>query len=97
MKFEWDPKKNQANIKKHNVSFDEAKTVFDDKYAVYLYDDIHSDKEERFIVIGMSETVKRELQVCYCMRGLSDDEITRIISARKATNQEIKLYMEERT
>jgi uncharacterized DUF497 family protein len=94
MKFEWDPNKNKANIKKHAVSFTDAETVFADKNAVFMYDDINSDKEERFIIIGIAKTIRRELHVCYCMRGCPQDEITRIISARKATKQEIKLYSE---
>ena len=93
MKFEWDERKNQLNIAKHKVSFEDAETVFQDSFAVYLDDDEHSSDEERFIIIGVSETLDRELYVCYCLRG-KDDEITRIISARKATKQEIKLYQE---
>jgi len=95
MKFEWDPNKNKSNILKHNVSFEDARTVFDDKNAKYLYDTEHTYDEERFIVIGIAETIKQELHVCYCMRGINE-EITRLISARKATKQEIKLYMEGR-
>ena len=93
MKFEWDEEKNQINIRKHKVSFEDAETVFEDDFAVYLNDDEHSFDEKRFIIIGRSETLDRELYVCYCLRG-EEDEITRIISARKATSQEIKLYQE---
>ena len=93
MKFEWDERKNQINIKKHNVSFEDAESVFQDAFAVYLDDDEHSLNEERFIIIGVSETLDRELYVCYCLRG-EDAETVRIISARKATKREIKLYQE---
>jgi uncharacterized DUF497 family protein len=93
LKFEWDERKNQLNIKKHNVSFEDAETVFQDSFAVYLEDEEHSRDEERFIIIGISETLDRELYVCYCLRG-EDGEITRIISARKATKREIELYKE---
>ena len=93
MIFEWDEEKNQANIRKHRVSFEDAETVFDDKNAVYLYDESHSSYEDRFIILGIAETIDRELHVCYCLRG-KNNEITRIISARKATKQEIKLYKE---
>ena len=93
MKFEWDEHKNQINIKKHKVSFEDAETVFEDDFAVYLDDDEHSFAEKRFIILGIAETLDRELYVCYCLRG-ENDEITRIISARKATQQEIKLYQE---
>ncbi|MCL2571999.1 MAG: BrnT family toxin [Defluviitaleaceae bacterium] len=90
MKFEWDPLKNKANIYKHRVSFKEAETVFEDDNAIYFYDEKHSIDEERFIVIG-EDDIFRELTVCYCYRG-KDDEIIRIISARRATNFESKLY-----
>ena len=90
MKFEWDPEKNKANMLKHRVSFEEAKTVFDDKNAVYLYDDLHSEIEERFHIIGEDSNF-RELAVCHCYRG-KNGEIIRIISARKATQPEIDFY-----
>ena len=90
MKFEWDPKKNMANKAKHGVSFEEAETVFDDHRAVYLYDELHSDDEERFHIIGEDSNF-RELSVCHCCRG-ANDEIIRIISARKATKIEMDYY-----
>ena len=89
MKFTWDPDKNEINIKKHGVSFDEAETVFEDERAVTIYDEDHSADEERFRIIGMSRKL-RELTVCYCSRN--GDEITRIISARRATKNESELY-----
>jgi hypothetical protein len=95
MKFEWDSQKADENIDKHRVSFDIAKTVFKDKFAKYLYDEEHSDYEERFVIIGTAEIINQELYVCYCMRG-ENKEITRLISARRATKQETKLYMESR-
>ena len=90
MKFEWDPLKNKANKLKHKISFDEAKTVFEDENAIYIFDQYNSTDEERFIVIG-EDDIFRELAVCHCYRG-KNDEIIRIISARKATASEIKLY-----
>ena len=90
MKFEWDPIKNKANKAKHNISFERAETVFDDKNAIYLYDSVHSDDEERFIVIGKDDLLM-EITVCHCYRGDSE-EVIRIISARKATKKEIKIY-----
>jgi len=90
MKFEWDSNKNKANILKHRVSFEDAETVFDDKNAVYLYDESHSEDEDRFYIIGEDKDF-RELAVCHCYRG-KDDEIIRIISARKATKIEIDYY-----
>ena len=89
MKFEWDENKNKTNWEKHGVTFEEAETVFSDEYAVYVYDESHSTDEDRFNVIGMSGMF-HELYVCHCYRN--GDEITRIISARRATKSEIKLY-----
>jgi len=90
MIFEWDPDKNKANKLKHRVSFEEAETVFEDENAIYLFDEIHSEDEKRFLVIG-EDDIFRELTVCHCYRG-ENEEIIRIISARKATKTEIQLY-----
>ena len=89
MKFEWDPMKNEVNIKKHGIDFSEAETVFEDERAVTIYDEEHSNGEDRFTIIGISRKL-RELAVCHCFRN--EDEITRIISARRATKNESKLY-----
>lgn len=89
MKFEWDPEKNEVNIRKHGVDFYEAETVFEDERAVTIYDENHSAGEDRFKIIGISRKL-RELTVCHCFRN--GDEVTRIISARRATNNESKLY-----
>ena len=91
MRFEWDENKNISNQRKHNVSFEEAETVFDDENAIYIYDELHSDDEDRFYVIGESDTLKNKLTVCHCYRG-ENDEIVRIISARRATKKEIADY-----
>ena len=93
MIFEWDEEKNQINIEKHKVSFEEAETVFDDINAVFDYDKSHSAYEDRFIVIGQTESLERKLTVCHCYRGQNND-IVRIISARRATKGEIKFYQE---
>jgi uncharacterized DUF497 family protein len=90
LKFEWNPDKNKANILKHRVSFEDAETVFDDKNAVFLYDENHSEEEDRFYIIGEDRNF-RELCVCHCYRG-KDSEIIRIISARKASKLEIDYY-----
>ena len=89
MKFEWDPSKNIENFNKHNIYFDEAESVFEDNKAVEIYDEKHSEDEDRFIIIGMSSKV-RELMVCHCYRN--GGNIIRIISARKATKQEQVWY-----
>jgi uncharacterized DUF497 family protein len=84
------PFKSKANLFKHKVSFEEAETVFDDKYAVTLFDELNSIDEDRFVIIGESADF-RELFVCHCFRG-NNDEIIRIISARKAQKSEIDIY-----
>lgn len=88
MKFEWDENKNQKNIKKHQVSFDEAKTVFYDNNALYEYDDDHSVTEERFKIIGISYK-ERLLIVCHCVK---EKDIIRIFSARVADADEKVMY-----
>lgn len=89
MRFEWDPAKAAANLKKHQVSFDQAKTVFYDEFAVQFFDEEHSSEEERFIMLGMSSEA-RLLVVCHCER--SAGEVIRIISVRKATRSEAAFY-----
>ena len=94
LKFEWDENKNKKNFLKHKVSFEEARTVFDDENAFYDDDPDHSIEEMRFIVIGKSEEFEREITVCYCDRSVTDDEeIIRIISARRAEKHEIEIYL----
>jgi len=89
MKFEWDAAKANTNLKKHRVSFDEAKSVFYDDLAVQFFDEEHSEHEERFILLGMSSGA-RLLVVCHCERG--EGGVIRIISARKATHNESTFY-----
>ena len=93
MKFEWDEKKAKANIDKHRISFEEASTVFYDEEALLRDDPNHSDDEDRFVLLGMSE-MTNILIVCHCYR--ESDEIIRIISARKATKNETKQYNSRR-
>jgi uncharacterized protein len=78
-----------VNLKKHQVSFDEAKTVFFDDFAVQFFDEEHSKNAERFIMLGMSSNA-RLLVVCHCERA--GGEVIRIISARKATRGESAFY-----
>ena len=91
-KFEWDEEKNRINQQKHDVSFDEATGVFEDTKAITIYDEEHSENEERFLIIGF-DVKARQLTVCHCYRN--GEEIIRIISARKAAKKEIELYKEE--
>ncbi len=89
--FEWSSAKARANLKKHGVSFADAQSVFYDEYARQFFDEAHPDKEERFIMLGMS-IQSRVLVVCHCERA--DGDVIRIISARKATKKERKWYEE---
>ena len=88
--FEWDRNKQLTNIRKHGVTFKVAARAFFDPLAERFIDDLHSDDENRFILIGMDE-VDRILTVCHCLRG-EDESTIRIISARKATVYEQGLY-----
>ena len=87
--YEWDPDKDRINSEKHGVTFEEAVTVFDDEKALLILDNDHSQTEERFIIIGLSEKL-RVLYVCHCYREPGD--VIRIISARKATELERSFY-----
>lgn len=91
IRFQWDSNKNRANIKKHKVSFEEAKSVFFDEDARLISDPEHSSDEERFIILGVSSKLKLLVVVHAYME---DDETIRIISARKATKSETKFYYE---
>ena len=89
IEFEWDPKKARANLKKHGVSFEEARSVFYDDEALFRDDDEHSQAEDRFVLLGLS-SILRILVVVHCFRG--EDDVIRIISARKATPSEAGQY-----
>ena len=69
MRFQWDENKNESNIVKHGVSFDEASTVFDDEEAIFISDPDHSVGEERFLLLGLSSREKI-LVVCHCYREM---------------------------
>jgi uncharacterized protein len=87
--FDWDLRKNRENWRKHGVSFEEARTVFLDENAVEFYDDQHSEREDRFLMLGLSAKLRIVL-VCYCLRA--GGSVIRIISARKATKNEQEFY-----
>ena len=89
IKFAWDDRKNRLNRIKHGVSFEEAKTVFYDENAIEFPDPDHSEREDRFLMLGVSYRL-RMLIVCHCFR--EGDSTIRIISARKATKKEIERY-----
>ncbi len=89
MRFIWDQNKNLANIKKHGISFEEAENVFFDDNARLIPDPEHSISEERFIILGVTNKL-RFLVVVHTYK--EDDNVIRIISARKATKTELKYY-----
>ncbi|MBO9496681.1 BrnT family toxin [Thalassotalea sp. G20_0] len=82
--FEWDDDKSRSNLRKHGISFDEARTVFFDENGLLTGDPDHSEVVDRFILPGMSVSLKI-LVVCLCYRT---DEVIRIFSARSATQKE---------
>ena len=89
IKFEWDKPKAAGNLKKHQVFFKEAKSIFYDEFGVQFFDDEHSKKEERFLMLGMSSGAKL-LLVCHCER--EHGATIRIISARKEIKRESAFY-----
>ena len=89
MIFEWDENKNLINQKKHGISFDDAKSVFYDDSAILFDDPDHSEYEDRFLIVGMSD-IKGICIVSHCYRSVNDR--IRIISARAATKSERKIY-----
>jgi uncharacterized protein len=89
LRFEWDPRKAQTNLRKHGVSFEEARSVFLDEHAVEFYDDEHAEWEDRFLLLGLSSQL-RLLLVCHCHR--ESEDVIRIITARRATETESRHY-----
>lgn len=89
MEFEWDPEKAEKNLRKHGVSFDEAATIFGDPLAVTFVDPDHSDDEGRFLTFGYSAD-----DILLIVSHTDREERTRIISARRATRRERKIYEE---
>jgi len=87
--FEWDPDKAKKNLKIHGISFDEASTAFKDTLSLVIFDPIHSDKEDRLVLVGNSCN-NRLLVIVHTERR----NRVRIISARKATKKERKQYEE---
>ena len=89
LRFEWDPRKAAANRRKHGVSFEDAQSVFADERARLIDDPDHSDEEDRFVLLGLSSSL-RLLVVAHCYRAQGN--VIRIISARKATREEQAEY-----
>ena len=87
--FEWDDKKAKSNLKKHGVAFEEAQSIFFDDQAIQFWDNDNSEDEDRFLMLGLSNKL-RILLVVHCYQ--ETDSTIRIISARKATKNEMKEY-----
>ena len=93
LRFEWDPRKAASNLRRHGVSFEEARTVFFDENALLVPDREHSEDEDRFLLLGLSGRL-RTVVVCHCYR--EEDEVIRLISARKANSSEREQYENRR-
>jgi uncharacterized protein len=91
LRFQWDARKSASNRRKHGVSFDEARSVFADEHAVLIDDPDHSEREPRFVLLGLSSGL-RVLVVCHCYR--QEGDLIRIISARGADPSERATYTE---
>ena len=94
LRFSRDPAKARGNLRRHRVAFEEAETAFLDEQALVLDDPDHSDREDRFILLGMSAAL-RVLFVCHCVR--ESGSLIRIISARRPTRGEQRQYWERLT
>jgi hypothetical protein len=91
MRFEWDEGKNRLNLKRHKIRFETAVLAFDDPHAVTIPDKLHDEQEERFITLGQIEG-RVLLFVVHRSFEASGEEVIRLISARKATAYEKKIY-----
>jgi hypothetical protein len=91
LRFDWDPAKAAANLRKHRISFDEAISAFSDERGLLLDDPDHSGDEDRLVLLGLSGAL-RLLVVVHCYR--ERDATIRLISARKATRTERLAYDE---
>lgn len=93
MKFEWDENKNIENIRKHGVKFEDACYIFSDPYGLSKFDQEHSHDEDRWIMLARSPLNDRILVVVHTYREVEGREVVRIISARRATKNEAKVYI----
>jgi uncharacterized DUF497 family protein len=87
MNYEWDTAKNLENIRKHKVSFEQAVSAIEDPHGLFLYDETHSRNEDRYIVIGNAEG-----RILFVNEIETDEDTTRIISARTANKREEEAY-----
>jgi hypothetical protein len=92
--FEWDPSKASTNFLKHKVSFEDASSIFKDKNAISVYDEKHSSQEDRWVTIGL-DAKTRMLVVIHSFISIDENNCNiRIVSARKATKKENKIYQQ---
>jgi len=89
LEFEWDERKARENLKKHGISFEEARSAFYDELALVFFDPDHSDEEDRFLLLGTSYKLNTVV-VCHCFRA--DEAKIRLVSARKADSEEQRWY-----
>lgn len=89
MRFEWDPNKAAANLRKHGVSFEEAATIVGDPLSITVPDPDHSRQENRYLTVGMSD---RGRLVIVSHTEMDGGDVVRIISARQLTRQEREEY-----
>jgi len=93
--FDWDPNKAEANLRKHKVSFEQASTVFLDPLALTVFDEEHSEGEDRWATMGMDSN-EALLVLVHTFQHIENNAVkVRVISARKATRSEIRQYKEE--
>ena len=95
MIFEWDENKAKSNLRKHKIGFEEAETIFNDPLVVTFADEFHSPEEKRLISIGLSNVNRILLVVHTEVSDKGDEILIRIISCRKATVLERKIYEEQ--
>jgi len=94
--FDWDPVKARQNLQKHGVSFERASRIFYDPFAISIFDEKHSESEDRWATIGV-EVNEVLLIVIHTFRNFNAElSFVRIISARKATKEEAQQYHERR-
>ncbi|WPE18423.1 BrnT family toxin [Candidatus Thioglobus autotrophicus] len=92
--FEWDPNKAKTNLSKHKINFEDAVSIFKDKNAISIYDDKHSIHEDRWVTIGLDDKTRMLVVIHSFVIIDKNDCNVRIISARKATKLENKVYQQ---
>jgi len=93
--FEWDPVKAERNLSKHGVSFDAAMSIFSDPLALTIFDADHNDEEDRWITIGRAGPGNLLLAIHTHVEMAADEMLIRIISARRPTRKEVRVYEQE--